>query len=94
MVNDLTKQGVIWIKGFSASGKTTVARKVEFLLKKSGHKIIALDGDELRNIFGNKWGYDKDSREELASAYFRLCSHLSSQGFTVVISAVALCDAL
>ena len=94
MVNDLTKQGVIWIKGFSASGKTTVARKVEFLLRQSGHKIIALDGDELRNIFGNKWGYDKDSREELASAYFRLCSHLSSQGFTAVISAVAMFDAL
>ncbi len=94
MVNDLTKQGVIWIKGFSASGKTTVARKVEFRLKQGGYKIIALDGDELRNIFGDKWGYDKDSREELASAYFRLCSHLSSQGFTVVISAVAMFDTL
>ncbi len=94
MVNDLTKQGVIWIKGFSASGKTTVARKVEFRLKQGGYKIIALDGDELRNIFGDKWGHDKDSREELASAYFRLCSHLSSQGFTVVISAVAMFDTL
>ena len=51
MAKDSSKQGVIWIKGFSASGKTTVARKVEFLLKQSGHNIIALDGDELRSIF-------------------------------------------
>lgn len=94
MAKDSSKQGVIWIKGFSASGKTTVARKVEFLLKQSGHNIIALDGDELRSIFGNKWGYDQNSRKELAASYFRLCSHLSSQGFTVVISAVAMFDAL
>ena len=86
------KQGLIWIKGFSSSGKTTVARNVEYLLKKDGYNVISLDGDELRAIFSGKWGYDKNSRKELAGAYFRLCSHLSSQGYTVVISAVAMFD--
>jgi bifunctional enzyme CysN/CysC len=87
-----TKQGLVWIKGFSSSGKTTVARYVEQILKKEGCNVISLDGDELRAIFSDKWGYDTDSRKELASAYFRLCSHLSSQGYIVIISAVAMFD--
>jgi len=88
------EQGVIWIKGFSASGKTTVARKVEHLLRMQECNVISLDGDDLRSIFGNEWGYDKSSRSELAHVYFRLCSHLSSQGYIVVISAVAMFDFL
>jgi bifunctional enzyme CysN/CysC len=94
MVIDDLKHGVIWIKGYSASGKTTVARKVEHLLRKQGCNVISLDGDDLRSIFGNEWGYDKESRHELARVYFRLCSHLSSQGYIVVISAVAMFDFL
>ena len=86
------KQGLIWIKGFSSSGKTTVARSVEYLLKKEGYRVISLDGDELRAIFSGKWGYDTKSRKELAGAYFKLCSHLSSQGYTVIISAIAMFD--
>ena len=60
----MKKQGLIWITGFSASGKTTVARKVEYGLKQKGYNVIALDGDELRNIFSDRWGYDRKSREE------------------------------
>ena len=88
------KQGLIWIKGFSASGKSTVARRVEYLLKQDGYNIISLDGDELRGVFGDIWGYETKSRRELASVYFRLCSYLSSQGYITVISAVAMFDFL
>ena len=84
--------GVIWITGFSSSGKTTVARKVCRILKERGLSTIFLDGDDLRSIFSNSWGYDKKDRVELAKIYFRLCSHLSSQGHTVVISAIAMYD--
>lgn len=86
----MKKQGLIWITGFSASGKTTVARKVEYGLKQKVYNVISLDGDDLRNIFSDRWGYDRKSREELAYTYFKLCSHLTSQGYTVVISAVAM----
>lgn len=82
--------GVIWISGYSASGKTTVGRKVVSLLMKSGQRAIFLDGDELRSIFSNRWGYEREERVDLAHVYFRLSSHLASQGYTVVISAVAM----
>ena len=35
-------------------------------------------------------GYDRSKRIELANIYFRLCNHLLSQGYVVVISAVAM----
>lgn len=53
-------------------------------------KTVFLDGDDLRSIFGAKWGYDHADRTELARVYLRLASHLSSQGITVVFSAVAM----
>jgi len=82
--------GVIWITGFSAAGKTSLARKVETLLRKKEISTVSLDGDDLRNILGDHWGYDKTSRQDLAKIYMRLCSHLSSQGHVVIISAVAM----
>jgi adenylylsulfate kinase-like enzyme/2-polyprenyl-3-methyl-5-hydroxy-6-metoxy-1,4-benzoquinol methylase len=81
---------VVWISGYSSSGKTTVSRLVAHKLRKLNYNVILLDGDELRSIFSFKWGYTRADRVELAKVYFRLCRHLSSQGFTVVIAAVAL----
>lgn len=81
---------VLWITGFSGAGKTTVGRKVNALLHEMGVKAVFLDGDDLRGIFGGKWGYDREARIELAHAYFRLCNTLAAQGVTVVISAVAM----
>jgi adenylylsulfate kinase-like enzyme len=82
--------GVIWITGFSSAGKTTVGRKVEKLLRNEGVNTILLDGDDLRSILDGHWGYEREDRVELAHVYFRLCSHLAAQGYTVVISAVAM----
>lgn len=84
--------GVIWITGYSGSGKTTVGRKVIALLEERGVRPIHLDGDDLRSIFADQWGYERKDRVELAHVYFRLCSHLVSQGMHVVISAAAMYD--
>ncbi len=81
---------IVWITGFSGSGKTTVSRKVISMLQEMGIRSVLLDGDDLRAIFGDKWGYDRASRIELSFAYFRLCNTLAAQGITVVISAVAM----
>ncbi len=94
MTNISTPHGVIWITGYSSAGKTTVSKQVELELKKLNYKTIYLDGDELRDIFGNSWKFNKKSRIELAYIYFRLCRHLSSQGYVVIISAVAMFDEL
>lgn len=84
--------GVIWVTGHSSAGKTSVGRIVASLLNDSRTPSVFLDGDDLRGILGNKWGYTAEERRELARVYFRLCSHVASQNVTVVISAVAMYD--
>lgn len=81
---------IIWITGYSGSGKTTVGRKVNFLLNQQNMKSVFLDGDDLRAVLGEKWGYTKEERIALAHSYFRLSNLLMAQGLTVVISAVAM----
>lgn len=87
-----TPAQVVWITGFSAAGKTTVARQVEALLRERNARAVFLDGDELRSIFADRWGYSREERIALARVYFGLSSLLASQGTMVVISAVAMYD--
>ena len=47
---------VIWVIGRSGSGKTFFAKKLKNLIK--SHKIIHVDGDEVRKCFyNNKLGF-------------------------------------
>jgi len=93
MIKDNSKRsGVIWISGYSCSGKTAVARRVEYLLASAGHSTIFLDGDQLRSILGYRWAYTIEQRSEIARIYFRLCGHLAKQDNTVIIAAVAMLD--
>jgi len=83
---------VIWITGFPASGKTTVARTLDRLLRETGRPIVWLDGEDLRSLLSHRWGYARADRIEISKVYLRLCRHLASQGQTVVLSAVAMYD--
>ena len=84
------QSSVIWITGFSASGKTTVGRHLDARLRENDVRSVFLDGDDLRSILAHRWGYSREDRVDLARVYFRLCNHLATQGVTVVISAVAM----
>ena len=48
---------VIWLIGMSASGKTTIGKKLYDKLKFSKDKWIFLDGDIFRNILGDDLGH-------------------------------------
>lgn len=84
--------GVIWITGFPCSGKTSVGSEVEQRIRKNGDSTIILDGDHLRALFGQKWGYSREERVNLAITYLQLSNYLSRQGHTVVLCAVAMFD--
>ena len=86
----LHKPSLIWITGFSAAGKTTVARELVSVLRNDFSNVIHFDGDDLRNIFGNTWGYKTNDRVALAKVYFSLCNFIISQGNLVVISAIGM----
>ncbi len=81
---------LIWLTGYSSSGKTTIGKSLAEKLKNYSDKIIYLDGDNLREILGGTHGYTKTERINLGIIYFKLCKNLIDQGFIVVISSIAL----
>lgn len=93
-INNTNTGGLIWITGYSGAGKTTVARLVNEKLKGKNQPVVFLDGDELRSIFGEKFGHSLEDRRGLAFVYSRLCKKISDSGTTVVISAVAMFEAV
>lgn len=76
------------------SGKTTVAQFVQSELRARGVSTVGLDGDNLRRMFSNHWGYSREERIELAASYSRLAEHLSLQGVTVIVSVVAMFESV
>src|SRR6266568_172186 len=82
--------GLIWITGYSGAGKTTIARITSENLKAKGVPTVLLDGDDLRSIFGERFGHALDDRRQLAHIYSRLCQKIAACGVTVVIATIVM----
>lgn len=81
---------VIWIIGLSGSGKTTLAENVVAKTRARKRKVVLLDGDRVREVFGNGLGHDLVSRRENSERLCRLCQLLDEQGIDVVCAILSL----
>ena len=79
---------VIWITGLSGSGKTTVANAIIHLAKINGRKFVLIDGDIIREIYGNDLDFDESSRKIQISRIQKLTHWLSHQEVDVVVAAL------
>ena len=57
---------IIWLIGMSASGKTTIGKKLFNQLQQSSEQWLFLDGDTFRNILGEDLGHSIDDRRKNA----------------------------
>lgn len=85
---------VYWITGLSGAGKTTVGRLWYEELKRSGVPAVFLDGDELRQVFGDDLGFTPEDRRKSAMRNARLCALLARQGLTAVCCTISMFDAV
>lgn len=81
---------VYWITGLSGAGKTTIGKIFFEQLRKEKNNVLFLDGDTLREVFGNDLGYTKEERLQCAMRYSRICRLLSEQGQDVVICTISM----
>lgn len=81
---------VYWITGLSGAGKTTIGELFYEKLKIKEPNTVFLDGDILRQIFGNVFGYNEEERKKCAMCYSRLCENLQKQGINVVCCTVSM----
>jgi len=81
---------VVWIVGLSGSGKTTLAEQVVKDIREDGGKVVLLDGDSVRELYGNDLGHDLEGRKANADRICRLCSFLEVQGIKVVCAILSI----
>lgn len=86
----MTPGTVFWITGLSGAGKSSLARLLCAHLRSEGRPVILLDGDELREMFGNDLGYSASDRLKSAMRNSRLSRLLAMQGMDVVIPTISL----
>ena len=81
-----------WITGLAGAGKTTIGKEVYALLKQKKSNLVFLDGDILRPMLGDIFGYSYDERVRCAQQYSRICKMLTDQGLDVVICTISMFD--
>ncbi len=81
---------VIWLIGLSGAGKSTLANKIVAEVNRESNSTILLDGDVIREIFGNVLGYSMEDRFKNAKRICQLGRFLDSQGFNVVTAILSL----
>lgn len=81
---------VFWLTGLSGTGKTTLGTLLTENLRNENHPVVFLDGDILREIFGNRFGHDRQDRLEASLQYARVCKMLVEQNVHVVCATISL----
>ena len=81
---------VVWVIGLSGSGKTTLSEGIVDEVRRRGRKVILLDGDRVRELYGNDLGHDLADRRANAERICRLCGFLDEQGIDVVCAILSL----
>ena len=81
---------VIWLVGLSGSGKTTIGRLLYDHIKSKKDNVVFLDGDILREVWGESLGHDLEGRRLNAHRISHLCKMLDAQGITVVAAVLSI----
>jgi len=85
---------VYWLTGLSGAGKTTIGRLWYEKLKSQGISAVFLDGDALREAFGDDLGFTEADRRKSAMRNARLCALLARQGLTVVCCTISMFESV
>lgn len=81
---------VVWIIGLSGAGKTTLANEVFAHVRHIQRNVVLVDGDVVREIFGNDLGYTMEDRRINAHRICQLGKFLDDQGIHVVCAILSL----
>ena len=79
---------VYWLTGKSSAGKTVYSKRLKRQFEELGAKVLLLDGDTVRDQFGNQ-EYDDNSRFEHIMTIARFAAIAERQGFIVIIALIA-----
>jgi adenylylsulfate kinase len=80
---------VVWLTGFSGSGKSTIARNLHEELKRRGLKVESFDGDEVRRNLSKGLGFSKEDRDTHNKRIIYVAKLLTRNGVNAIISLIS-----
>jgi adenylyl-sulfate kinase len=81
---------VVWLIGLSGAGKTTLATEIVARVNSKSVNTVLLDGDVIREVFGNDLGYSIEDRLLNARRICQLGKLLDDQGINVVCAILSI----
>lgn len=81
---------VVWVVGLSGSGKTTLGRHVVEVVRSFNQSLLHLDGDEVRDLFGNDLAYSIEDRRVNADRICKLSRFFDDQKVDVVVTVLSI----
>ena len=85
----LTHGFVVWMTGLPGSGKTTLARALQYRLSQEGKVVAVLDGDEIRKGLSADLGFSKEDREEHNRRVIFVSKLLIQHGVNVIVPLIS-----
>ncbi len=86
----MIERGVtVWLTGVPGVGKTTIARRLEVVLRDRGMKVEVLDGDIIRTNLSKGLGYSKEDRDTNIRRIGFVCRLLARNGVVAIVAAVS-----
>lgn len=80
---------VIWLTGMSGSGKTTLAQRLEEVIRNKKGRVEVLDGDNVREYFGNDLGFSRQERIMNVKRIAFAAHMLAKNGVDVLVANIA-----
>ncbi|MEM3587329.1 MAG: adenylyl-sulfate kinase [Candidatus Jordarchaeaceae archaeon] len=85
----MKKGFAVWLTGLPASGKTTIARALEKVLREKGLNVEVLDGDDVRKNLSPDLGFTKEDREIHAKRVAYITKLLVRNGVAVIVCLIS-----
>ena len=85
----MSKGFSLWFTGMSGSGKSTLANLLAEELRKRGHLVEVLDGDEIRTHLSKGLGFSKEDRDTNIRRIGYVAKLLSRNGVVAISAAIS-----
>ena len=79
----------VWFTGLSGAGKSTIAEKLEQILKAKGRNVEILDGDVVRTNLSKGLGFSKEDRDINIRRIGFVCNLLARNGVVAIAAAIS-----
>lgn len=83
------KGALLWFTGLSGSGKSTIARELEWKLFEAGKQTFVLDGDNVRHGLNKDLGFAPEDRQENIRRIGEVAKLFRAQGNIVLTAFIS-----